>query len=176
MTVDHVNTQRIVTPSGLYSSVSLETFTVSNRQLVAMLAKQNLFKGHLNLFKGDFAMFPSWKRSFKLKAMMRDADIAPEQELNYLRSFTSRNPQEVVDNFWKRKAESPATTLRDYARSWEGVWQSSGVRLCTAANFSDKDNAKLQKLAHVCADVDCQMTHLPGLACLSYPIAIRPVV
>lgn len=49
-------------------------------------------------------------------------------------------------------------------------------RLCTAARIGDRDNAKIQKLADLCADVDCQMTLLPGLSCLNYPIAIRPIV
>ena len=90
-TVDHVNTQRrvypnrqvwgperstpaqhapsyyppigLVTCSGLYSSVPLDTCTASNRQLVAALAKQNLPKCHPDVFKGDVAMFHSWKRS-----------------------------------------------------------------------------------------------------------------
>ena len=49
-------------------------------------------------------------------------------------------------------------------------------RLCIAANFGDKDNAKLKKLADLCADVDCQLTHLPGIACLNNFIAILWVV
>ena len=44
------------------------------------------------------------------------------------------------------------------------------------ASFEEKDNTRLQKLADLCVDVDCQMTHLPGLACLNYPIATRPVI
>ena len=49
-------------------------------------------------------------------------------------------------------------------------------RPSTAPAFSEKDGARLQKLADLCADVDCQMTYLPGLACLNYPIAIRPII
>ena len=56
-------------------------------------------------------MFHSWKRSFK--ATVRDADIAPEQELNYLRSFTSSDPQQLVDNYRERTGDSPATTVAD---------------------------------------------------------------
>ena len=56
-------------------------------------------------------MFHSWKRS--LKAMIRDADIAPEQELVFLRSFTRGNPYELVANFRKRQGNCPATTLGD---------------------------------------------------------------
>ena len=50
------------------------------------------------------------------------------------------------------------------------------VWLCTAASFNNKDNVKLQKLADLWADVDCQITHLLGLAYLNYPTAIRPMV
>jgi len=63
------------------------------------------------VFNGDVAMFHSWKRSFK--AMVRDADIAPEQKLNYLGSFTSANPQQLVDNYRKRQGDSPANTIAD---------------------------------------------------------------
>ena len=126
-------------------------------------------------------MFHSWKRSFK--AMVRDADIAPEQELNYLRSFTSGDPQQLVDNYRKRPGDSPATTVADLWAELERRFGNAATltqdlieRLCTAASFGERENAKLQKLADLCADVDCQMTHLPGLACLNYPIAIRPIV
>ena len=42
--------------------------------------------------------------------------------------------------------------------------------------IGEKDCARLQKLADLRADVDCQMTYLPGLACLNYPIAMRPII
>lgn len=106
-------------------------------------------------------MFHSWKRSFK--AMMRDADIA--QDLNYLRSSTSSNPLELVENFRKRQGDSPATTLRnlwaEFGRHFGNpvaLTQALLKRLCTAANFSDKDNTKLQELEDLCADVHCLMT------------------
>ena len=105
---------------------------------------------------------------------MRDADIAPEQELNFLRSFTRGNPQELVDNFRQRQGDSPATTLRDLWSEFGRLFGNPAAltqalieRLRTAANLSDKNNAKLKKLADLCADVDCQITHLPGLACLN---------
>ena len=111
---------------------------------------------------------------------MRDADIAPEQELNFLRRFTRGNPQELVYNFRKRQGDRPATTLRDLWAEFGRLFGNPAVltqalieRLRTPANLSDKNNAKLQKLAALCADVECQMTHLPGLACLNQPIAIR---
>jgi len=41
--------------------------------------------------------------------MVRDSDIAPEQELNYFRSFTSGDLQELVNNYRKRQGHNPAT-------------------------------------------------------------------
>jgi len=32
-----------------------------------------------------------------------------------------------------------------------------------------------KKLADLCADIDCQTTHLPGLTCLNFPVTIRPI-
>ena len=117
-------------------------------------------------------MFQSWKRSFK--AMVRDADTAPEQELKFLRCFTRGNLQELVDNFRKRQGDSPATMLRDLWAGFGRLFDNPAAliqalieRLRTVANLSDKSNAKVQKVADLCADVDCQMTHLPGLACLN---------
>ena len=169
------------TPHDVFAGTPLETFTASNLQLVASLAKQSLPKCHPDVFDGDVAMFHSWKRSFK--AMVRDADIVPEQELNYLRSFTSGDPQQLVDNFRKRQGDNPTATLANLWGELErrfgnaaALTQALIERLCTAATLSHKDNVKLQKLADLCADVDCQMALLPGLACLNYPIALRPII
>ena len=125
-------------------------------------------------------MFHSWKTSFK--AMVRDADIAPEQELNYLGSFTSGDPQELVGNDRKKQGDNPATTLGNLWRELErrfgntaALTQALIERLCSAAHFGEKD-VKLQKLADLCADIDCQTTHLPGLACLNFPVTIGPIV
>jgi len=95
----------------VFTSIPLEKFAASNQQLVASLATQSLPKCHSDVFNGDVAMFHSWKRSFKV--MVRDADIAPEQEFNYLRSFTSSDSQQLVDNYRKRQGGSPATTVAD---------------------------------------------------------------
>ena len=172
---------RLTATQEIPSSTLLETFTTSNRQLVASLARQSLPKCLPDVFKGDVAMFHSWKRSFKV--VVRDADITPDQELNYLRSFTSGDPQELVDNYRKRQGDNPTTTLGNLWRELErrfgntaALTQALIERLCSAAHFGEKDNVKLQKLADLCADIDCQMTHLPGLACLNFPVTIRPIV
>lgn len=49
-------------------------------------------------------------------------------------------------------------------------------RLSQAADLGEKYNIKLQKVADLFADVNCQMTLLPGLACLNYPMALRLIV
>ena len=43
------------------------------------------------------------------------------------------------------------------------------------ANFEEKDKGKLQEFSDLCSGVDCQLRQLPGLACLNYPTAIRPI-
>ena len=146
-------------PQEVFSSTPLKSFAASNQQLVASLARQSLPKCHPEVFKGD------------------------DQELNDLRSFTSGDPQELVDNYRNRQGSNPANTLNDLWAELErrfgnaaALTQALIERVCTAASFSDKDNVNLQKLADLCADVDCQMKHLPGLACLNCPIAIRPRV
>ena len=165
----------------VYTGIPLETFATTNQQIVASLAKQSLPKCPPDVFKGDVAMFNSWKRSFK--AMVKDADVAADQELNYLRSYTSSNPQQLVDNYRKRQGDNPTVTLAELWVELERRFGNAAAltqalidRLSTAAGFGEKDCARLQKLADLCADVDCQMTYLPGLACLNYPIAIRPII
>ena len=43
------------------------------------------------------------------------------------------------------------------------------------AAFNDGEIAKLQEFADLCADVESQMSYLPGLACLDFPNAIQPI-
>ena len=115
--------------------------------------------------------------------MVKDADIAADQELNYLRSYTSGDPQQLVDNYRKRQGDNPTVTLAELWTELErrfgnaaALTQALLEQLSTAAGFGEKDGARLQKLADLCADIDCQMTYLPGLACLNYSIAIRPII
>ena len=115
--------------------------------------------------------------------MVKDADVAADQELNYLRSYTSGDPQQLVDNYRKRQGDNPTVTLAELWAELErrfgnatALTQALLERLSTAAAFGEKDRARLQELADLCADVDCQMTYLPGLAYLNYAIAIRPII
>ena len=99
------------TPKETSSGIPLETFAASNQRLVASLAKQSLPQCHPDLFNGDVTMFHSWKKSFK--AMVRDTDIAADQEINCLRNYTNGEPQQLVDNYRKRQADNPASTLAE---------------------------------------------------------------
>ena len=44
------------------------------------------------------------------------------------------------------------------------------------SEFNKKERERLQAFADLCADVDSQLEFLPGLACLNYPNAIKPIV
>ena len=43
------------------------------------------------------------------------------------------------------------------------------------AAFIDGENANLQEFADLCADVESQISYLPGLTCLNFPNAIQPI-
>ena len=45
--------------------------------------------------------------------MAKDVDIASDQELNYLKSFTRGDPQELVDNYRGRQGNNPAGMFND---------------------------------------------------------------
>ena len=158
----------------------IETLTSANRQIVAGLARQNLPKCYPDTYSGDATLFHPWKKAFK--AMIRDADVSAEQEINYLRSFTSGEVQRVVDNFRKRLLHDPVALLQDLWKELERRFGSTAVitnalleRLREASAFGNHDNAKLQEFADLCADVNSQLANLPGLACLNYPNAIWPI-
>ena len=104
-------------------------------------------------------------------------------EINYLRSFTSGEPQRLVDNYRKRQEHDPNALLRNL---WEELERHFGnpamitnallERMHETAAFSDDENVKLQEFADLCADIECQVAYLPGLACLNFPNAIQPIV
>ena len=75
----------------------IETLTLSNKQMVTGLARQNLPKCHPDTFSGDPTLFHPWEKAFK--AMISDAKVSAVNEINYLRSFTSGEPQRLVDNY-----------------------------------------------------------------------------
>ena len=109
--------------------------------------------------------------------MVKDADIAADQELNYLRSYISGVPLQLVDNYRKRQGTLTElwTELETRFGNVTALLQALIEWLSTVACLSEKDGTTLQKLADFCADVDCQETHWPGLACLNYTIVTRPI-
>ena len=155
----------------------IETLTSANRQIIAGLARQNLPKCYPHTYSGDATLFHPWKKAFK--AMKRDTDMSAEQEMNYLRSFTSGEVQRVVNNFRKRQLHHPVALLQDLWKELERRFGSTAVitnslleRLREASAFGNHDNSKLQEFADLCADVNSQLANLPRLACLNYP-AVR---
>ena len=158
----------------------IDSLTAVNQQIVAGLARQNLPKCRPDVFSGDPSLFHPWKSAFK--AMLIDTDVSPIQEINYLRSFTSGPPQRLVDNYRKRQMRDPVVLLRDLWAELEKRFGSAAVisnalleRLRSTATFSEHEHVKLQQFADLCADIESQVTFLPGLECLNYPSAIQPI-
>ena len=158
----------------------IDSLTAANQQIVAGLARQNLPKCQPDVFSGDPSLFHPWKSAFK--AMLIDTDVSPIQEINYLRSFTSGPPQLLVDNYRKRQMRDPVALLRDLWAELEKRFGSAAVianalleRLRSTATFSEHEHVKLQQFADLCADIESQVTFLPGLECLDYPSAIQPI-
>ena len=113
--------------------------------------------------------------------MLEDAGISPTQEINYLRKYTSGAPQSLVDNYRKRLRD-PVTLLRDLWAELEKRFGSPAVisnalleRLRNSATFNENEHEKLQQFADLCADIESQVTQLPGLACLNYASAMQPI-
>ena len=158
----------------------IETLTSVNQQIVAGLARQNLPKCHPDVFSGDPTLFHPWKAEFK--AMITDVSVSPVQEINYLRSFTSGEPQKLVDNYRKRKHHDPCGLLKNLWAELERRFGSAATitnalleRMHVLAAFRESENDKLQEFADLCADVTSQISCLPGLACLNFPNAIQPI-
>ncbi|XP_068707799.1 uncharacterized protein [Montipora foliosa] len=114
--------------------------------------------------------------------MLLDADVSPTQEINYLRSFTSGRPQRLVDNYRKRQMRDPVALLKELWDELERRFGSVAVisntlleRLRDAATFGEREHDNLQLFADLCADIESQVTYLPGLQCLNYPNAMQPI-
>ena len=132
------------------------------------------------MFNGDPTLFHPWKAAFK--AMISDTNVSPVQEVNYLRRFTSGEAQKLVDNYRKRKQHDPNRLLDSLWAELERRFGSAAAiarvlleRMEKTAAFNDGENAKLQEFADLFADVESQLSYLPGLACLNFPIAIQPI-
>ncbi|XP_068760329.1 uncharacterized protein [Montipora capricornis] len=114
--------------------------------------------------------------------MISDAEVFPIQEINYLRNFTSEEPQRLVDNYRKRQQQNPSALLKDLWAELERRFGSPAVitnalleRMHKTASFGENENTKPQDFADLCADVESQVAHLPGLQCLTFPNAVQPI-
>ena len=159
----------------------MEELATVNQKLAASLARQNLPECHPEIFAGDVTLFHPWKSAFR--AMIKDADVSPEQEINYLRSYTKGDARKVVNNYRQRQYRDPVDALRDVWTELERRFGNTAAftnvlleRLRKAARFGEGDADKLQAFADVCADVDSQLDFLPSLRCLNYLTAIGPIV
>ena len=168
------------TPVSITGNELIETLTSANQKIVAGLARQNLPKCHPDTFSGDPTLFHPWKTAFE--SMMIDVDVSPIQEINYLRSFTTREAQKLVDNYRKRKHRDPSGLLTSPWGELERRFGSAAAissalleRLEQTAAFGEKENMKLQEFSDLCTDVESQLICLPGLACLNYPNAMQPI-
>ena len=153
----------------------------TNEKLASSLARISLPKCHPDLFSGDPTMFHPWKSG--LKGMLRDTDVTPEQEINYLHTYTRAGPQKLVDSFRKRQSNNMSVLLDDLWKELEKRYGNAAtitntflVRLKEQAKFGEHERKKLQAFSDLCIDVARQIDQLPGLGCLNYSIAIRPIL
>lgn len=168
------------TPNIITGSQLIETLTSVNEQIVARLTRQNPPKCHPDTFNGDPTLFHPWGGAFK--AMVSDTNVSPVQEVNYLRRFTSGEVQKLVDNYRKRKQHDPSRLLSSLWTELERRFGSAAAitrvlleRMNKKAAFNDLENAKPQEFTDLCAEVESQMSYLPGFACLNFPNAIQPI-
>ena len=169
-----------LTPINITRSQLIEALTSVNEQIVPGLARQNLPKCHPDTFGGDPTLFHPWKAAFR--AMVSDSNVSPVQEVNYLHRFTSGEVQKLVDSYRKRKQYDPGRLLSSLWAELERRFRSAAAItrvllecMNKTAAFNDGENAKLQGFADLCADVESQISYLPGLACLNFPNAIQPI-
>lgn len=111
----------------------------------------------------------------RMEKCVQDANICPDQEINYLRQYTKGDPQTLVDIYRKRKCREPTSVLQRFGNS-AVITNTLLKKLSGAAKLSEKETEKLQVFADTYADVDSQLNFLPGLAFLTYPNAIKPIV
>ena len=139
------NRQPIITSTPLIDvtgSQLIETMASVNQQIVAGLARQNLPKCHPDVFSGNPTLFHPGKAAFK--AMIRDVSISSVQEINYLRSFTSGEPQKPDDNYQKRKHYDPWGLLKNL---WAELERRFGSAATITYAFFNEDNGNV-----ICTD------------------------
>lgn len=94
-----------------FTPTPVEELVTISQKLAASLERQSLLKCHPEIFAGDVTLFHPWKSAFR--AMIKDANMSPEKEINYLRSYTKGDAQKVVNNFRQRQYRDPVVALRD---------------------------------------------------------------
>ena len=164
-----------------FTPTPVEELMTINQKLAASLERQSLPKCHPEIFAGDVTHFHPWESAFR--AIIKDANLSPEKEINYLRSYTKGDAQKVVNNFRQQQYRDPVVALRDVWTELERHFGNTAAitnvlvqRLQNTSKFEQGDSDKLQRFADVCADVDSQLDFLPGLRCLNYPSTIGPIV
>ena len=111
--------------------------------------------------------------------MIKDANLSPEKEIYYLRSYTKGDAQKVVNNLRQRKYRDPVVALRDVWTELERRFGNTAAitnalmqQLQHTSRFEQGDSDKLQKFVDICADEDSELDFLRGLGCLNYPSMI----
>ena len=117
------------------------------------------------LFSGDPTLFHSWKAAFK--AMITDVSVSSVQEINYLHSFTSGEPQKLVGNYQKRKHHDPCGLLKN-------LWVELERRFGSAATITNTLLGRMHALAAIReSEHDRQPAKYP--ACLASHVSIFPM-
>ena len=102
--------------------------------------------------------------------------------MSYLCNYTGGKVQALMDNFRKRQQNDPRQTLKELWKELQTRFGNVAItntllgKLLEMAKFSGRDNAKLQRFADICDDVQNQMIYLPELVCLNHANTIRPIV
>jgi hypothetical protein len=138
----------------------------TNKQLTASLARQALPKCQPDTFSGDATLFHPWKIAFK--EMTQNAEVPPEQEINYLRQFTQGEARKLVDSYRKRQHSDPNVLLSQLWKELEKRFGNTALiastlmkKLLKTAKFVEKENKKLQDFADVCTFRIGQSTRVP---------------
>ena len=115
--------------------------------------------------------------------MIQNAEVPPEQEINYLRQYTRGEVQRLVDSYRKQQHREPKNLLDQLWQELEKRFGNTALiahtlikKLAKAAKFTEKESKKLQEFADLCVELDSQLEFLPGLACLNYPNTISPIL
>ncbi|XP_028407838.1 uncharacterized protein LOC114530418 [Dendronephthya gigantea] len=167
--------------SGPILHEGMRAVATTNEKLAANIARMSLPKCQPDLFAGDVTMFHPWKGAFN--SMLRGANVTAEQEMNYLYMFTRGGSQRLVNSFRKRQYSNMSKLLKELWLELENRYGNTAiitnaflVQLRESAKFGEQEKKKLQAFSDLCLDVASQIDQLPGLGCLNYPTAMRPIL